>query len=120
MVDESIVKNIKTFLREVVDSGIDVSFAVLYGSQIKGTSRSDSDIDLIVVSPLFDIRREWSDERILWRLAGQIDSRIEPIACGERQWREDDASPIIEIARREGQLVYVDHASESHSTAPAV
>jgi hypothetical protein len=35
------------------------------------------------------------------------DSRIEPIAVGERQWLEDDANPLIEIARREGQIVTI-------------
>jgi len=30
-------------------------------------------------------------------------SRNEPIAVGERWWRENDASLILELARREGQ-----------------
>ena len=42
---------------------------------------------------------------LLWTLRAQTDSRIEPIAVGERQWREDTASAIIEIARREGQEI---------------
>ena len=42
---------------------------------------------------------------LLWRLAGRIDSRIEPIPCGLRQWDEDDASAIIEIARRQGEIL---------------
>jgi hypothetical protein len=41
----------------------------------------------------------------LWRLAARVDSRIEPIPCGSRQWREDDGSAIIEIARREGEIL---------------
>jgi uncharacterized protein len=42
---------------------------------------------------------------LLWRLAARIDSRIEPVACGEKQWEEDDSSAIVEIARREGKRV---------------
>jgi len=49
------------------------------------------------------IRR--SDVNTLWRVAARTDTRIEPIACGERQWVEDDSSASIEIARREGQRV---------------
>jgi hypothetical protein len=30
---------------------------------------------------------------LLWCQAARTDSRIEPIACGERQWEEDDSSP---------------------------
>jgi hypothetical protein len=44
---------------------------------------------------------------MLWRLAAQTDSRIEPIPCGERQWLEDDASAIIEIARREDETITI-------------
>ncbi len=45
------------------------------------------------------------DINLLWRIAAQTDNRIEPIPCGEQQWLEDDASVIIEIARREGETV---------------
>ena len=45
---------------------------------------------------------------LLWRLAAQSDSRIEPIPCGELQWREDTASAMVEIARREGQEISLD------------
>ncbi|MFZ1471388.1 MAG: hypothetical protein WAV79_00550 [Anaerolineae bacterium] len=33
------------------------------------------------------------------------DSRIEPIAIGERQWLDDRSSLLIESARREGVAV---------------
>ena len=41
----------------------------------------------------------------LWCLAARIDSRIEPIPCGEREWERDDSRAVIEIARREGVRV---------------
>jgi uncharacterized protein len=44
---------------------------------------------------------------LLWRLSARVDSRIEPIPCGERQWEEDDASSIVEIARRHGERILV-------------
>jgi hypothetical protein len=43
----------------------------------------------------------------LWHITAQTDSRIEPIPCGEKQWQEDDSSAIIEIARREGEIVRI-------------
>jgi len=42
---------------------------------------------------------------LLWELRATTDSRIEPIGVGEREWEDDDATPIIEIARREGEQV---------------
>ena len=80
-------------------------FGVVFGSQATGKADEWSDIDLLVVSPRFDGQRDRRDVDLLWRLAARVDSRIEPIPCGERQWHEDDSSAIIEIARREGEHI---------------
>ena len=45
---------------------------------------------------------------LLWCQAARSDSRIEPIACGEKQWEEDDSSFILKIARREGERIVLD------------
>jgi hypothetical protein len=45
------------------------------------------------------------DIDLMWRLAARIDRRIEPIPCGERQWKEDVSSAVVEIARREGEII---------------
>ena len=68
---------------------------------------SGSDIDLIVISPMFERRdaRSHNSINLLWRIAARVDSRKEPIPCGSRQWREDDSSAILEIARREGEVL---------------
>jgi hypothetical protein len=53
----------------------------------------------------FDDERKREDVNLLWQIAARTDSRIEPIPVGQRQFEEDDSSAIIEIARREGQVV---------------
>ena len=105
MVDESVVASVREYLRALRKHDFAVSFGVIFGSQTTGEMDRSSDIDLLVVSPRFDKPRERKDVNLLWRLAARTDSRIEPIPCGERQWRDDEASPIIEIARREGEQV---------------
>jgi hypothetical protein len=70
-----------------------------------GDAQLDSDVDILVIAPEFYEPYDKSQIDLLWTLRAQTDSRIEPIAVGERQWREDDASAIIEIARREGQEI---------------
>ncbi len=105
MVDQSVVASVRNFLRELGLHGLVVRFGVIFGSQTSGQAGRWSDIDLLVVSPAFDGTRRREDVNLLWRLAARIDSRIEPIPCGERQWQEDHASPIVEIARREGQQI---------------
>jgi len=89
MVNESVLNGVRKYLRALQDQGVVVKFGVIFGSQVYGKS---------------DI---WSDINLLWRLAARTDNRIEPIPCGERQWIEDDASAIIEIARREGEAVTI-------------
>lgn len=100
-VRDSIIK----YLNAVKQAGIEVDFAVAFGSQVKGGTHEWSDIDLLIVSPSFDSLQDRSVVNLLWRLTARVDSRIEPIPCGSRQWREDDSSVIIETARKEGEIL---------------
>jgi uncharacterized protein len=111
MVEQSVVNVVQDYLRSLRQGGLAIRFGVIFGSRAAGTAGPWSDIDLVVVSPQFDNPRSRHDLNLLWRQAARVDSRIEPIACGEKQWQQDDSSAIIEIARREGTQVAVD---ESH------
>lgn len=105
MLEQSVLKSVQQYLAAVVASGIAVERGVVFGSQASGHVHAWSDIDLLVISSQFDDMKDRSSINLLWRLAARIDSRIEPIPCGSRQWREDDSSAIIEIARRQGETV---------------
>ena len=110
MVDRAIVKSVQNYLKAVQREGIAVRFGIVFGSHASGRTDTLSDIDVLVVSPLFDTPRNRRDVDRLWRLAARSDSRIEPIPCGERQWNEDSSSVIVEIARREGETIHLDEA----------
>jgi len=105
MVAESIITIVKSYLNKLEDAGFENCFAVIYGSQVTGGGDAWSDIDLLVVSPLFDrgIKREHVN--MLWRIAAGTDSRIEPVPVGKLQYDTDDGNAIIEIARRHGQII---------------
>ncbi|MEK7398162.1 MAG: nucleotidyltransferase domain-containing protein [Candidatus Poribacteria bacterium] len=107
MVNDSIIKSVKSYLSAVNDQGIKISFGVIFGSQARGEATKWSDVDLLVVSPEFDTSRDRKKIDNLWHITALTDSRIEPIPCGEKQWQEDDSSAIIEIARREGEIVRI-------------
>lgn len=107
MVEKSIVEKVKKYLFVVRESGVPVSFGVIFGSRVTGEADKWGDIDLIVVSPRFDRKRSRKDIDLLWRLTVRTDNRIEPIPCGEIQWKNDDGSTIIEIARRQGEKVSI-------------
>jgi len=105
MVDESIVDAARGYLGALVERGLPVSFGVIFGSFATGRAHEWSDIDLVVVSPRFDESMRFQDVAFLWRTAADTDCRIEPVACGRKQWAEDDSRILIEVARREGQRV---------------
>lgn len=102
MVDAAVVNTIRDYLREVRLSGIQASRAILFGSYARGTSLPDSDIDVLIIAPEFDPQPQRQLAAQLWRVRAKSDNRIEPIAVGEKQWIDNDESPLLEIARREG------------------
>jgi len=102
MVDATVIDAVKRYLAALPGYGIHASRAILYGSFVQGENHGWSDIDLIVVAGEFDAPHDMALVERLWLATEASDDRIEPIACGEREWLEDDVRPILEIARREG------------------
>ncbi len=96
---------VKRYLKAVREAGINATRAVLFGSHARGDADEWSDIDIIVIAPEFDESRDDDLVDRLWVLSARTDSRIEPIACGEREWETDDGRPILEYARREGIVI---------------
>ena len=105
MVDAAVLKSVENYLEALTNAGVQNSFGVVFGSYASGTPDPLSDIDLLVVSPQFDGVISRDDVKKLWRIAARTDNRIEPIPCGEIQWKNDMSNAIIEIARTEGQAV---------------
>lgn len=105
MVDESVVTSVRRYLRTLERFGMAVRLGIAFGSQVREDADQWSDVDLLVISPRFDGPINRRDVDLLWRVAAQIDSRIEPVPCGERQWLEDDSSTLVEVARREGHPI---------------
>ena len=105
MVDKSIVDSVRAYLKGLVKHDLVVLSGVIFGSSLNGKPDHWSDIDIIVISPTFDGAYSHRIIDVLWQVAAKIDSRIEPIPCGCKQWKEDDSSVILERARRDGYVV---------------
>ncbi len=107
MSEESIKQSVKKYLKELLKAGIPVRFGVIFGSHARGDIHKWSDIDLLVVSKLYDKSYSRDDIKFLWKTAARTDNRIEPIPVGINRWEQDDESTIIEVARREGVRIVV-------------
>jgi predicted nucleotidyltransferase len=105
MADKTIVKSVQEYLKYVKEQGIPVSYGVLFGSYAKNEAHKWSDIDVLVVSPRFDENQTAEDHERLWMYAARTNKFIEPIPVGEKQYKEDNSSLILEVARREGQII---------------
>jgi predicted nucleotidyltransferase len=105
VVAQSVIETVRVYLRAVNANGIPVSFGVLFGSQARGTADDESDIDVLVVSPHFDGKKDRRETAMLWHLTLDTNTRVEPVPVGEREWKVDDSRAIVEIARREGTIV---------------
>ena len=105
MVDKAILMILNNYFAELGRNGIPVVRGVVFGSYARGDQTRESDIDVLVVSPLFDGHKDDSVLDALWRARRHADMRIEPIAVGVREFQEDEESPLICVARREGIVV---------------
>ena len=80
---------------------LSVRKVVLYGSQVRGGAREDSDIDIAVIAHGLD--ETYLDLAAdLYRLRTEIDIHIEPILLDETH----DRSGFVEEILRTGEVVY--------------
>ena len=105
MVESSIITALRRYVAALESLDIHASHLVLFGSFARGDSDEFSDIDVIVISREFDESIDVSLIEKLWQATIPSDKRIEPIPCGEEEWRTDVCRPILEIARREGVVL---------------
>lgn len=106
MVEESVRERLSTFLAAVQERGISVTRLILFGSHARGEADEWSDIDVVVVSPDFDSPDSRDLVNLLWDATVATRGHVEPIACGEKRWQEDDGSPVLEMARQEGIVLF--------------
>ena len=95
------VRVVKKFVRALKREGISVDHIILYGSYASGGERPDSDIDVAVVS------RDFGKDRVeegmaLFRIAGKIDSRLEPVPIPTPVYENATWIPLVYEIREKG------------------
>jgi len=101
MAKRAVIEIVRIYMETLLKNGFPVTGTVLYGSYARGEETPDSDIDVLVISPLFD-RDARARIGKLWSLTRGVDIKIEPVPVGEKRFNTDNVSPLLEIARREG------------------
>lgn len=107
MVERTVIETIEHFVRTLENEGIHVDKVILYGSHTRRTQRKDSDIDVAIISRDFgkDIVEEGM---MLFRMAGSIDTRIEPIPISLESYERDTWVPLIYEIREKGVEVNIE------------
>jgi len=105
MVESEVMAALRRYLKALDSCGIHASRLVLFGSFAREDAHEFSDIDLIVIAPEFDGPRDKTLIEKIWQATMWADKRIEPVACGQREWETDQSRPVLEIARREGIVI---------------
>jgi len=102
MVSKKIRSIIKKYISELEKNGLIISKVFLFGSYAYGSPNSDSDIDLLIVSPQFDSidRDEYSAK--LWLATEVVDYLVEPIGVGEKRFNSNEFSPLLDLVKSKG------------------
>jgi len=95
------IRVIKQFVNALKREGITIDRVILYGSYVKGNVRPDSDIDVAVISKDFGKDRV-EEGMTLFRIAGKIDPRLEPVPFSLKMYEDDTWIPLIYEIREKG------------------
>lgn len=101
MVSKSVIETVQRYLSELRKYGVQIDKVFLFGSQARGTAGKESDIDVMLVSSLFDQDRMKYIGKI-WVATEVSNFKIEPHVVGLKRFLEDDYSPLIGIVKKEG------------------
>ena len=101
MANAKIINVLKKYLLALHNSGINLEHAFLYGSYARNEASEESDIDIMLVSDYFDTADIYKFSKP-WRIAADIDHRIEPVSVASKRFLTDESSPLIAIVKQEG------------------
>jgi predicted nucleotidyltransferase len=101
MAKREATESIKKFIKALKQEGIPVERVILYGSYAREKMRPDSDIDVAVVSKNFGKDRV-EEGMTLFRIAGKIDPRLEPVPISSDSFENDTWIPLIYEIKKKG------------------
>lgn len=106
MAKSQAIKIIKRFVKILKKNGISIDRVILYGSYARNKMRPDSDIDVAIVSKDFGKDRV-EEGMTLFKIAGEIDTRLEPVPISTNAYENDTWVPLIYEIRENGIVLKV-------------
>jgi len=106
MAQREIIELVRKYCVSLSAFGIPVTKAFLYGSWARDEANDSSDIDVMVVSPAFDIRNDLIKAKA-WRATENFDLRIEPYTVSLKKFLNDDVSPLLQLVKKEGIEIHL-------------
>jgi uncharacterized protein len=104
MSEREVENIIKTFVSLLNVSGIHIEKVFLYGSYARGEATNESDIDVMLISNLFE-SGDPEIKAMVWGLTRKVDIRIEPYMVSMKRYISDEVSPLLQIVRNEGKEI---------------
>ena len=102
-INQEILQLVKSFKQDLQKHNLNINQILIFGSQVKGTTHPDSDIDIAIISP--DLTEDYGDNYIkLTTLNPRMDIRIEPHGFTPEDF-EDKWNPLAREIKKHGILI---------------
>jgi len=101
---DQIITLLKRYIAELEKNKIPIKKAIIFGSYARGKAKTESDIDVALVSEVFSGDR-FEDRRKIIPLRREIDNRIEPIPFRPEDF--ENGGILVEEIRKTGVVVSV-------------
>jgi len=101
MAHDDVIKLLQNYIMLLNTLGITVTKAYLYGSYARNEANENSDIDVMLISEVFDQHNDKIRAKA-WMATEKIDVRIEPYMIGLHKFLSDEVSPLLQQVKQEG------------------
>jgi predicted nucleotidyltransferase len=98
---KQVIDYVHTLVGILKAQGISINKALLYGSYAYGNPSDESDIDVALISDLFEGNYDELAGNI-WVTSKKVNIRIEPYLVSKNKFNTDNVSPIINIIKTKG------------------
>ena len=98
-----VIKNLVSFLKE---NGVKVNRLILFGSYAQGNARSESDLDIAVISETFNNRGLLRRQELLGEAIFRLKKPVEAIGYSYREFQKRLPLSFLSDIVAKGKVVY--------------